>query len=199
MTARTGLPSGHVRLSKRRRVVLKRRSFLGLGVSAAVCAATLPARAYVRATLEKVRRLSFESLHTGERLSATYWADGQYQRDSLTEIDWVLRDHRTNASHPMDPKLLELLSALDAAFGGGVTFQVISGYRSPETNRMLVAASDGVARGSLHLQGQAIDIRVPGVSLAVLRQSAMALQAGGVGFYPRSDFVHVDTGRVRYW
>ena len=180
-------------------MVLKRRSLLGLGVGAAVCAATFPARAYVRATIEKTRRLSLESLHTGERLTTAYWADGQYQRDSLSDIDWVLRDHRTNTSHPMDPKLLDLLFALDNAFGGGVTFQVISGYRSPETNRMLVTASDGVARGSLHLQGQAIDIRVPGVSLTSLRKTAMALQAGGVGFYPRSDFVHVDTGRVRYW
>ncbi|MGE0096637.1 MAG: DUF882 domain-containing protein [Alphaproteobacteria bacterium] len=180
-------------------MVLKRRNLLGLGLGAAVCAVSLPARAYVRATVEKPRRLSLESLHTGERLSAFYWADGQYQRDALGDIDWVLRDHRTNDSHPMDPKLLDLLFALDGAFGGGVTFQVISGYRSPKTNHMLAAASDGVARGSLHLQGQAIDIRVPGVSLASLRKTAMALHAGGVGFYPRSDFVHVDTGRVRHW
>lgn len=180
-------------------MVLKRRRLLGLGFGAVVCAAALPARAYVRGSAEKPKRLSFENLHTGERLSATYWADGQYQRDALGDIDWVLRDHRTNASHPIDPKLFDILSALDTGFGGGVTFQVISGYRSPETNRMLVAASDGVARGSLHLQGQAIDIRVPGVSLTSLRNAAMGLQAGGVGYYPRSDFVHVDTGRIRFW
>lgn len=180
-------------------MVKTRRRFLTAGIGAAFFAASLPARAYVRPSIDKSRRLSFESLHTGERLSTVYWADGQYLPGALDEIDWVLRDHRTNASHPMDPRLLDLLAALDKSFGGGVTFQVISGYRSPETNKMLVAASDGVARGSLHLQGQAIDIRIPGVRLTSLRDTAMSLKAGGVGFYARSDFVHVDTGRVRYW
>lgn len=153
----------------------------------------------MRPSIDKARRLSIESLHTGERLSTVYWADGQYLPGALDEVNWVLRDHRNNASHPMDPRLLDLLAALDNAFDGGATFQVISGYRSPETNKMLVAASDGVARGSLHLQGQAIDIRIPGVRLASLRDAAMSLQAGGVGYYARSDFVHVDTGRVRHW
>lgn len=179
--------------------MLKRRRFLSASIAAAFCAASLPARAYMRPPIDKARQLSFESLHTGERWSAVYWADGQYLQGALDEINWVLRDHRTNVSHPMDPRLLDLLAALDNAFGSGTTFQVISGYRSPETNKMLVAASDGVARGSLHLQGQAIDIRVPGVRLASLRDAAMSLKAGGVGFYARSDFVHVDTGRVRYW
>lgn len=180
-------------------MVLKRRKFLGAGIGAAVCAMSLPARAYMRPSLEKARRLSFESLHTGERLSTAYWADGQYLPEAMGAIDRVLRDHRTNAVHAMDPRLLDLLSALDNQLGGNAVFQVISGYRSPETNRMLVAASDGVAKGSLHLQGQAIDIRVPGVTLKSLREAAISLKAGGVGFYPRSDFVHVDTGRVRYW
>lgn len=176
-----------------------RRKFLSAGIGAAFFAASLPARAYMRPSVDKARRLSFESLHTGERLSTVYWADGQYLPGAMDEVSWVLRDHRTNVSHPIDPRLLDLLAALDNGFGGGATFQVISGYRSPETNKMLVAASGGVARGSLHLQGQAIDIRVPGVRLASLRDAAMSLKAGGVGFYARSDFVHVDTGRVRYW
>lgn len=180
-------------------MVLKRRKFLGAGIGAAVCAVSLPVRAYMRPSIEKARRLSFESLHTGERLSTVYWTDGQYLSGPMGEIDQVLRDFRTNVVHAMDPRLLDLLSALNNLFGGNAVFQVISGYRSPETNRMLVAASDGVAKGSLHLQGQAIDIRIPGVALKSLRDAAMSLKAGGVGFYPRSDFVHVDTGRVRYW
>ena len=145
------------------------------------------------------RALAFENLHTGERLAVEYWAGGQYVSDSLRRIDRVLRDHRNDQVHGIDPALLDLLVQLSAGLGTGRPFQVISGYRSPASNAMLAAASGGVARDSLHTQGKAIDIRVEGVPLPRLREAALALRAGGVGYYPKSNFVHVDTGRVRFW
>jgi uncharacterized protein YcbK (DUF882 family) len=145
------------------------------------------------------RSLSFESLHTGERLSAPYWSGHGYLPDALGAIAHVLRDHRTNASHPIDPNLLDLLHALAQRLDRPPAFQVISGYRSPVTNASLAAASEGVATHSLHMQGMAIDIRMQGVRTVRIREAALALRAGGVGYYPKSDFVHVDTGRVRFW
>lgn len=145
------------------------------------------------------RSLSFESLHTGERLSATYWADGRYQAEETKRIDQILRDHRTGEIHTIDSGLLDLLHQLRASLETGRPFQVISGYRSPATNGMLASASDGVARNSLHVLGLAIDVRVQDRSLTQLRDAALRLQGGGVGFYPRSNFVHVDVGRVRSW
>lgn len=145
------------------------------------------------------RSLSFYNLHTDERLRATYWADGQYIPEALREIDRVLRDFRTGDVHAMDRKLLDLLVALHARMETREPFAVISGYRSPKTNAMLADASSGVARRSLHMDGKAIDVRIPGRKLADLRKAAVALRMGGVGYYPRSDFVHVDTGRVRAW
>ncbi len=145
------------------------------------------------------RRLRFENLHTGESAQVDYWADGDYRRDALRQVDRVLRDHRTGEVHAIDPRLLDLLHRLRAALGTEAPYQIISGYRSPRTNAMLASASGGVARDSLHTVGVAVDVRVPGRSLAQVRDAARGLQAGGVGFYPRSDFVHVDIGRVRFW
>ncbi|MCK6449498.1 MAG: DUF882 domain-containing protein [Alphaproteobacteria bacterium] len=152
-----------------------------------------------KAEAAQTRSVSFESLHTGERLRTVYWADGDYVPGALSRVDWVLRDHRSNLSHPIDPRLLDLLDRLRRALDTHEPYQVISGYRSPATNSMLASASTGVARNSLHTRGVAIDIRVPGVSLARLRDAARSLAAGGVGYYARSDFVHVDIGRVRAW
>lgn len=145
------------------------------------------------------RSLSFYHLHTAERMTITYWADGNYLPDSLTDINHLLRDFRNNKTLPIDTALLDQLSQLQASLNRPCEFQVISAYRSPETNNMLHANSNGVAKHSMHLEGRAIDIRVPGVPLSVLQGQALALQAGGVGYYPQSDFVHVDTGRVRQW
>lgn len=169
---------------------------VALGACTALGVTPALARAAVQAP---VRRLSFDNLHTGERLTAVYWADGGYLPDASQQINWLLRDFRANEVHPIDPKLLDLLYALMAVLPAQSPYEVISGYRSPTTNRMLAAASDGVAAHSLHMQGMAIDVRVPGVVLARLRDSAKSLRGGGVGYYPRSDFVHVDVGRVRYW
>ena len=146
-----------------------------------------------------VRELGFLNLHTGERLRVPYWEQGSYLRDALQQIDYVLRDHRANAVHTIDTALLDLLVRLQGLVGGRREFEVISGYRSPATNAMLHARSSGVASGSLHLQGKAIDIRLPGVDLSRLHLAAVSLKSGGVGLYRASNFIHVDTGRVRYW
>lgn len=145
------------------------------------------------------RALTFRSLHTGEFVRATYWAAGQYVPEGLGQIDWLLRDHRTSQVHPIDRRLLGLLDELNGRLDTTEPFEVISGYRSPATNARLVATSSGVASDSLHVAGMAIDIRVPGRSLRAVCDAAKTLRAGGVGYYPDSNFVHVDVGRVRYW
>lgn len=146
------------------------------------------------------RELSLLNLHTGESLKSTYWAEGQYQPDELTAISRILRDHRTGDTHPVDQALLDLLTVLHHKVDGKQKpFQVISGYRSPKTNALLNKKSNGVAKKSLHMQGKAIDIRLPGCQLSDLRKAAISCQTGGVGYYPKSDFIHIDTGRVRRW
>jgi len=175
----------------RRRLLLSGLAVLG--------GLTSPAAQARLTTGRSERRLSFENLHTGDRLESVYRDDHGFRRDGLREIAWVLRDHRANAAHPIDPGLLDLLHDLRGALGTPAPFQVISGYRSPTTNLMLASVSRGVARGSLHTRGLAIDIRIPGIALTRLRDVAMALRRGGVGYYPRSNFVHLDVGRVRTW
>jgi uncharacterized protein YcbK (DUF882 family) len=145
------------------------------------------------------RQLSLVNLHTGEKLAATYFEGGRYVPDALAALDRVLRDHRTGEVHPMAPGLLDLVAGLAGQVGRPDAVQVISGYRSPASNAALHANSSGVATRSLHMQGMAMDIRIPGVSLARLRDTAVALGRGGVGYYPGSDFVHVDVGKVRQW
>jgi uncharacterized protein YcbK (DUF882 family) len=178
----------------------ERRRFLELGALglALACAPSLaPARA-IRPDRQE-RALSFYHLHTGETLNVVYWAEGSYLGESLTQINHVLRDHRTNETSPIDPGLLDLLHRISSALDTVAPFGVISGYRSPATNAMLAAHSEGVARHSLHMEGEAIDIRMPGRELEQLRRAAMTLKGGGVGYYPKSGFIHVDVGRVRYW
>ncbi len=174
---------------------LSRRAFM-VGGSAALGLAAFPALASIPNT---PRRLTLLNLHTGESVKSTYWSDGQYVPGALGEIAHVLRDHRNNSVHPIDPHLLDLLTHLRRSLDANAPFHVISGYRSPESNAMLAAASDGVAHNSLHMQGMAIDIRVPGVQLKHLQKAALSLGSGGVGYYAQSDFVHVDVGRVRRW
>jgi uncharacterized protein YcbK (DUF882 family) len=174
-----------------------RRRFLGFAAAAAIAIAAPPSHAALR--LLRPRAVSLHNLHTGEALDAVYWADGRYLPDAMRRVEWLLRDHRTDEVHPIDPRLVDLLVDLRARLHSHAPFEVLSGYRSPETNAMLAALTDGVAQNSLHLDGKAVDIRVPGRHLRHVRAAAMSLRAGGVGFYPHSDFVHVDTGRVRYW
>jgi uncharacterized protein YcbK (DUF882 family) len=151
------------------------------------------------AATEEPRSLSFRNLHTDETVDVVYWADGRLEPDALREIDWVLRDFRTGEARPIDRRLLDLLWRLRSALDTEGPYEVISGYRSPATNAMLRRAGRGVARGSLHTRAMAIDIRVPDRPLTALREAARALRLGGVGYYPASDFIHVDVGRVRIW
>ena len=145
------------------------------------------------------RRVSLHNLHTGERINQPYWMAGDYLPQSLSAINSVLRDRRSGEVYPIDPGLLDLLSALQQRLGSNEGYEVISGYRSPASNAMLHKASDGVARRSLHMQGKAIDIRLPGTGLETLHEAARQMKSGGVGLYAASNFIHVDTGRVRYW
>lgn len=145
------------------------------------------------------RWLSFHNLHTGENSRATYRRDGALQDDGLRLINHALRDWRTGDVETIDPALLDLLYDLRESMGSREAFQVISGYRSPKSNAMLANKSSSVGKKSLHMRGMAIDIRLPGVQLRGLHKAAKTLQRGGVGYYAKSDFIHVDTGRVRYW
>ena len=177
-----------------RRLMLK--TALGLGA-----AIVLPLPVLARGLLvpDVGRELSLLNLHTGERLNAEYWLHGRYVPDALRAVAVVLRDHSNNKIHPIDPLLLDLIHQLHATVDSTAPFNVISGYRSPETNALMHEASAGVAAHSLHMEGRAIDIRLPGTGLAHVRQAALAMKSGGVGYYPQDDFVHVDTGAVRCW
>ena len=162
--------------------------------TAAAAARTAPARA--------TRALSFVHTHTREKLAIEYCCDGKYQPQALAKLNHLLRDFRTNQMKPIDPKLFDLLHEISTELDTDAPFHIISGFRSPVTNSMLKqrgGAHTGVATNSLHMVGKAIDIRLPDVKLKNLREAAASLKRGGVGYYPSSDFVHVDTGRVRYW
>jgi uncharacterized protein YcbK (DUF882 family) len=145
------------------------------------------------------RALSFYNLHTSEKLNTVYWADGDYVPESLAEVNRILRDHRDGEIHQIEPRLLDILCELRGRLDSSECFEIISGYRSPATNAMLRRQGHGVAENSLHTKGLAADIRIPGRSLALLRRTAVSMKAGGVGYYPASQFVHIDTGRVRTW
>jgi uncharacterized protein YcbK (DUF882 family) len=181
---------------RRIRRLLQRRDFLRRAGFAAVGLAPLGA-AYARA-MER-RSLSFVHTHTGETLSTVYFEGGAYRTSSLERVNRLLRDFRTDEVHPIDPRVLDILFDLQVLANRDEPYQVISGYRSPVTNGTLRKSSSGVAEHSLHMQGQAIDVRLGGFSTRRLRQLALSLQRGGVGFYPKSDFVHLDSGRVRFW
>jgi uncharacterized protein YcbK (DUF882 family) len=197
------------------RNILNRRSFLGLGAvataaalvpgrvqAAAAAAAVAAATAPAAATMKRDRILSFFHTHTGERLQLAYCCDGAYQPEALAQLNHLLRDFRVNEEKPIDPQLFDLLHELGGTLETDQPYHIISGYRSPQTNAMLRergGSHTGVASQSLHMVGRAIDIRLPGVKLDHLRNAAASLKRGGVGFYPSSNFVHVDTGRVRYW
>jgi len=144
------------------------------------------------------RSLSFYNLHTTEKLQVVYWAAGGYVPESLVQINHLLRDHRNETVHEIDCRLLDLLCQVRTKLDTAEPFEIISGYRSPQTNAMLRSHSDGVAQHSLHMDGMAADIRVPGRSLELIRKVALSMKSGGVGYYP-SQFVHVDVGRVRAW
>lgn len=181
--------------------MIERRKLVGFGAGA-ICTAAVsaPENALAKAFVGPIERhIALQNLHTGEHLSLTYFDKGRYLHGALKQVNHFLRDFRTGQSHAISPQLLDVLHALSARLETGQPFQVISGYRSPRTNARLRRHSHGVAQHSLHMAGKAIDIRAPGVELADLHQAARDLGRGGVGYYPDSDFVHVDVGPVRYW
>ena len=138
--------------------------------------------------------------HTGERIKIVYRRGEQYLPAALAKLDYFLRDHRTGDIRHFDPNLYDILSDLAASVGRpGAEIDIVCGYRSPSTNEFLRSHTAGVAKNSLHIQAEAIDLRIPGIDTLTLRRAALALARGGVGYYPRSDFIHVDTGRVRQW
>lgn len=171
----------------------------GLLLGAAGFAVAALSGGVAKASAAGPRSLSLYNLHTGEALRATYFEYGAYVPDALQAMNHLLRDFRTGEAHPIAPGLIDLVTTLRSSVETEQTVQVISGYRSPHTNAALQELGHGVATHSLHMQGMAIDIRIPGIQLAHLRDAALALRSGGVGYYPDSDFVHVDVGRVRRW
>lgn len=188
---------------------ISRRAFLragsGLVVSTAASSFAIPAIAKIASPAvigvkeKDCRTLAFECLRTGERLKADYWIEGRYIEDELSRINKALRDVRTGEIHTIEPKLLDLINRLGRDVDARSGFQVISGYRSPATNAMLHKKSSAVATKSLHMKGQAIDLLVPGRPLDRVHAAALKLRVGGVGYYPKSNFVHIDVGRVRQW
>jgi uncharacterized protein YcbK (DUF882 family) len=145
------------------------------------------------------KAISLYNTHTGEGVNAVYWVEGEYLPEALAAVDHVLRDHRTDEIKPIDPHLLDLLYAIREELGCQQAFHIISGYRSPTTNAYLRALRRGVAEHSLHMDGKAVDLRLPGWAAFSVRSVARDLRVGGVGYYPRSEFVHVDVGPIRYW
>ena len=144
--------------------------------------------------------LSLYNTHTGEKLSTTFRTpEGDYDANALKSINWILRCHYTNEVADMDIRVVNFLNQVDNQLGGGNEIHIISGYRSLEYNDLLRQESSGVARHSLHIEGKAIDIAIPSVNLFTVRKTAQALRQGGVGYYPRSGFVHIDSGKLRTW
>jgi uncharacterized protein YcbK (DUF882 family) len=174
-----------------------RRAFLAALGAAGL--AGLPGRELLAATVGAVRAIDLVHTHTGEELSLAYFGSGAYRPEALDRVNRFLRDFRTGEVRPIDPALLDILSAVRGALGTDQPFHVISGFRSRATNDMLRRTRGGQASNSLHIAGKAVDVRLPGVKLARLRDAGLALGRGGVGYYAASDFVHLDTGQVRRW
>jgi uncharacterized protein YcbK (DUF882 family) len=152
------------------------------------------------APAQQDHRLVLYNTHTAERLEIVYRRGEQFLPAALAKLDYFLRDHNTNDVRHFDPRLYDILSDLTAAVGHpDAQIDIVCGYRTPSTNESLRAHTTGVAKNSLHIQAEAIDLRVPGIDTLTLRHAALALKRGGVGYYPRSDFIHVDVGRVRQW
>lgn len=145
------------------------------------------------------RTLSLYNTHTRENITVTFYKNGKYDEVALNKLNLFLRDHRENEAMVMDRMLFTQLWAISKLIETDEPFHIISGYRSPKTNERLRKKSSGVAKFSLHMLGRAIDFRVPGVPTTKLRDTAKLLEAGGVGYYYGSDFVHIDTGDIRHW
>ena len=179
---------------------ISRRRLLRLGVLAAAASCVpCPALALERTSQRFERSLDFYNVHTGENLSTVYWIKGKYLPVALRDINYILRDHHSDQVKPIDPQLLDLLYTIDKIVGLRDAFHVLSAYRSAATNAMLRLYYSGVAEHSMHIEGKAVDVRFFGGDLQMVHRLATDLQWGGVGYYPWSGFLHLDTGPVRYW
>lgn len=177
-----------------------RRLFLRMGTVSLVTSPRIVLSSTENRLLKQPSRsVSFHNLHTAEQITSVYWIEGRYIPESLAGINRILRDHRNDEVYEIVPQLLDTLCALRLELETNKPFELISGYRSPRTNAVLRSQGAGVAENSLHMKGMAADIRIPGLRLAVLRRAAVSLKAGGVGYYPASQFVHIDIGRIRTW
>ncbi len=176
---------------------MTRRSFLEK-LTLGVCGSLIPGWLWASINRSQERILHLYSINTGESLKVVYWMEGQYLESSLREVFHLLRDYRSGEVHPIDVHLLDLLYVMRTLLEKEEPIHVISGYRSPQTNEALRYMKRGVAKDSYHTRGMAVDVSVPGVPLRVLRNLAISLRMGGVGYYP-GRFVHLDTGPFRTW
>ena len=175
--------------------LFSRRRLLGAAAGVAAVGLVKPATAVSLAP----RSVSLYNIHTGEWLRTVYWADGHYIREAVRDINWILRDHHSDEIRPMNGGILDLLGMLRGSLDTRDPFLVVCGYRSPTTNRQLYLEHSGVAKHSYHIKGMAIDLRSEQRSIEQIRDAALNLRGGGVGYYPHSGFVHVDCGPVRQW
>ena len=175
-----------------RRDFLKKSIILGAGL-------TVSPHELFSYRLPVDRSIKLFNVNTGEHLKATYWAKDHFVKDEIKKINYFLRDFRTGDVQEMDIKLLDLLYSIQLIRDTDKAIKVYSGYRSPKTNERLRKRSEGVAKNSYHLKAQAIDINLPGTDLKNLKKLATFLRRGGVGYYPKSGFMHIDTGPIRYW
>lgn len=178
---------------------ISRRAFLKRSALAAVGMFLLPSSDAIASLFSRERTLSFHNVHTDEELVLTVRPEEYYDQQLLDQFSYFLRDHYSDEIRIMDPALIDLLYAVSTFTRSEGTFKILSAYRSPETNSWLRRTHHGVAEHSMHIQGKAVDIRMSDVDIHTIRQVALALQQGGVGYYPRSGFVHLDTGKVRSW
>jgi uncharacterized protein YcbK (DUF882 family) len=177
-----------------------RRSMLGLGLAAIIAADAVPSPASAAAGGgARVRRLHVVNPHTGESFRDAYWADGTYIDDATADLAWLMRDYHVDRTIPIDPALFDVLHRISERLGRAGPVELMSGYRTPETNARLRREGRRAAKHSLHLHGRAADIRIPGVGVGTLRRAALAAGAGGIGCYPGAGFVHVDTRASRTW
>ena len=182
----------------RTRAHLNRRKFL-INASVSVLAASFPQLILANSNISEEKTLSFLNLHTNETLNCCYWKNNQPNLGELAKINYILRDHRTQEVAQIDHQLIDMLHNLHSLTESNAPFEIISGYRSAKTNQALRKSTLGVAKRSLHMQGKAIDVRLPDIELKKLRDVAISLDAGGVGYYANSGFIHLDTGKPRNW
>jgi uncharacterized protein YcbK (DUF882 family) len=183
-------------------IPIDRRLFLKASLLTTIAALFCPGK-LLASFLEKKPlsgQLNLYNVHTDEKLNAAYRnPDGRYDKGALKELNWLLRCHYTDKQYPIDIKVLEFLDLVSNRLGYSDKIHIISGYRSPEYNNYLLKHGHAAAKGSLHMEGRALDISIPGIDVSALRRAALSLRLGGVGYYPRQNFIHIDSGAFRTW